>query len=201
MASTSTPLVLGSASPRRSAILESLGIAFEVYPSGNDEARRSGEAPATYALRAAADKTATVLAELADRRPAPVVLGADTVVAVGDSVLGKPLDDDAARGMLRRLSGRTHVVTTALAVGRVGEGVRDALAVRTEVRFAELSDVEIDRYVATGEGRDKAGAYAVQGRGRALVETIAGSYSNVVGMPAAETLQLLAKVGALGDWP
>jgi len=201
VASSKAPLVLASASPRRREILRELGLSFDVRPSGLDEVRLEDEPPEAYAVRAAADKAKAVMADAASERPLPYVLGADTVVALAGAVLGKPSDDEEARSMLERLSGRTHRVITGVAVGLAGAGVSSVLAVTTHVRFRQLDRDEIDTYVAGGEGRDKAGSYAVQGRGRALVAGWAGSYSNVVGLPAAETLQLLARAGAVEAWP
>lgn len=195
------PVVLASASPRRREILERLRIACEVRPSQVAEVRGSGEAPADFATRAACDKAKAVAEALVDRSPAPLVLGADTVVVADDRVLGKPADDDEAADMLRLLSGRWHHVITAIALVRAGEGVLEALAITTAVQFRAASEATIARYVATGEGRDKAGAYAVQGLGAGLVRAVHGSYENVVGLPAVETLELLERHGALGDWP
>ncbi len=192
------PLVLASASPRRREILATLGLSFRVVPSGADESRRGGEDALGWVRRAARDKAEEVSARVTG--PA-FVLGADTVVVVDGEPLGKPADDGEGRVMLRRLSGRWHEVATALAVARAGQGVEDEETVVTRVRFRELSDAEIDGYVASGEGRDKAGGYAVQGLGSGLVAEIGGSYHNVVGLPAAEVLLLLRRAGALEAWP
>lgn len=187
-------LVLASASPRRRAILETLGLRVVVVPSAADERGREGEAPDAFARRLAGDKAREVAA-----RQEGYVLGADTVVVVDGEVLGKPRGDDDAARMLRRLGGRWHEVITGVAI--VGCGAPEIISVTTRVRFRELSEARIERYVATGEGRDKAGAYAVQGIGAGLVREIEGSYSNVVGLPAAETIDLLERVGALAGWP
>ncbi|MFW5925932.1 MAG: Maf family protein [Myxococcota bacterium] len=195
------PVVLASGSPRRREILERLHIPCEVRPSRVAEVRGPGEAPADFATRAACDKATAVAEALVDRAPLPFVLGADTVVVVDDRVLGKPADDDEAADMLRLLSGRWHEVITAVALACGGEGVVEALAIPTAVRFRAASEATLARYVATGEGRDKAGAYAVQGLGAGLVRAVHGSYENVVGLPAVETLELLERHGALGDWP
>jgi len=191
-----TSLVLASASPRRREILETLGLAFEVDPSRAEEAPRDGEAPRELALRLAADKAREVSA----RRPSDAVLGADTVVVLDGAALGKPADEAEARAMIGRLSGRWHEVITGVALARDGIAV-ETLAVTTRVRFAALSQERIARYAATGEGLDKAGAYGVQGIGAGLVERIEGSYANVVGLPAHETVLLLERHGALGAWP
>ncbi len=187
-------LVLASVSPRRRAILETLGLRVVVVPSRAEEREREGEAPDVLVRRLAADKAREVAA-----RQTGFVLGADTVVVVDSNVLGKPTDDDDAVRMLRRLGGRWHAVITGVAVVR---GVtEETISVSTRVHFRELSEARIRRYVATGEGSDKAGAYAVQGIGAGLVTEIEGSYSNVVGLPAAETIDLLERTGALTEWP
>jgi septum formation protein len=123
------------------------------------------------------------------------------VVVVDGEPLGKPADDVDARRMIERLSGRWHEVATAVVVARAGEGVLDERTVVTGVRFRAVDPREVEGYVASGEGRDKAGAYAVQGLGSALVTEIRGSYLNVVGLPAAETLLALRSVGAVEAWP
>lgn len=186
-------MILASGSPRRREILEGLGLTFEVRTADEEPLPSPGEPPARYALRAARAKTAAVAATAS---PGDWVLGADTVVAIGDAVLGKPADDADAARMLTALSGRVHEVTTAFSVWRAGRE-EAAETVTTEVTFAPLTRARIEQYVATGEGRDKAGAYAIQGRGMALVSSIAGSYSNVVGLPAAELLAALERIGAV----
>ena len=184
--------MLASASPRRREILETLGLAFEVQPSQAPEDAREGEGPVALATRLAGDKAR----EVSRARPG----AADTVVVLGAEALGKPADESEARAMISRLSGGWHEVTTGVALAR-GGALLESIAVSTRVRFATLSEARIARYAATGEGLDKAGAYAVQGIGAGLVERIEGSYSNVVGLPAHETLALLERHGALGEWP
>jgi septum formation protein len=188
-------IVLASASPRRREILAQLGVAFEVIASGVDEAILAGEAPRAYAARVARDKALDVA-----RERAGFVLGADTIVEIDGRALGKPQGDDDACAMLRSLSGRSHHVSTAIALCAGGRVVGERL-VTTRVDFRALSEAMIARYVATGEGRDKAGSYAIQGLGAGLVTAIEGSYGNVVGLPAAETVDLLLEHGALHDWP
>jgi septum formation protein len=187
-------LILASGSPRRREILEGLGVTFNVRTTDEEPLPSPGEAPVVYALRAARAKAVTVAATASAD---DWVLGADTVVAIGDAVLGKPTDDADAERMLTALSGRAHEVTTAFSVWRGGRE-EAAEEVTTQVTFAPLTPARIRRYVATGEGRDKAGAYAIQGRGMALVQSIVGSYSNVVGLPAAEVLATLERIGAVG---
>lgn len=179
-------LVLGSSSPRRARILSELGIPFEIDPAGIDEDILPGESPETAAERLAAAKAADV----AMRHPDRWVIAADTLVHVEGRILGKPSSDDEAASMLRSLSGREHRVVTAVrllrgAVGGIGETVWSG------VRFAAMTDEEIAWYVATGEPRDKAGAYAVQGLGARFVERIDGSFTNVMGLPARSVYRLM----------
>lgn len=189
-------VVLASGSPRRREILETLRIPLSVRPVSVDEGLSPGEAPEPYLERVVAAKLAAAAAVCA---PAEARLVADTIVTLGGSVLGKPGDDDEARATLARLSGRTHEVLTRFAIRR-GE-LEHAQTVVTRVRFIPLSLGDIERYVATGEGRDKAGAYAVQGVGAFLVASIEGSYTNVVGLPACEVVQALVRLGVIGAFP
>ena len=170
-----------------------------VDPSGADEARHEGEAPPAYARRVACAK----LLDVAARHPVGTfVLSADTIVVVDGEILGKPGDDAAAgAAMLRRLSGRAHEVMTAVVLGRAGHGVLESIDVTSTVRFAPIEPGALARYVALGEGRDKAGGYAVQGLASGWVERLEGSYSGVVGLPAAETVALLSRHGGLTGWP
>ena len=178
--------VLASASPRRRELLAQVGLFPEVRPSHVDETPEPGEAPEAYGLRVARAK-----AEAADVNGA--VLAADTEVVIDGRCLGKPTDEADARGMLAGLAGRAHHVLTAVAL-RTEQGVLTEL-VRTEVRFRALGEDEIARYVATGEPMDKAGGYGIQGRAGALVASVHGSYTNVIGLPLPETLALLARGG------
>jgi septum formation protein len=192
-------LVLASQSPRRRELLASVGLAVVIRPANADESVHAGEAPEAYVRRVARDKAGAVEAAAGE-----LVLAADTAVVLDGAVLGKPADDAEARRMLRALSGRTHVVMTgvhARAHPAEGGAPREgAVMVSTAVRFRPLADRQIDWYVATGEPADKAGAYAVQGIGGALVAGVAGSVSNVVGLPLAETLALLARLGLPSPW-
>ncbi len=196
MARQPIPLVLASASPRRSELLRAAGLHAVVRPADVDEAALPGERPREYVERMARAKLEAALAQPGDE----LVLAADTIVTEGEAILGKPSDDDHALSMLGRLAGRAHRVLTAVALGRAG-AVLEELTVSTEVRFRHAGRDELARYVATGEGRDKAGAYAIQGIGAGLVQAIDGSYTNVVGLPVAETLGLLARHGGLAEWP
>ena len=190
------PLVLASKSPRRSNLLKQLAVRFEVDPAELEETRGLNEAPSAYVERMAREKAVGV----ARRQPGRYVLGSDTIVVLDDSVLTKPENDADAQGMLRRLSGRTHEVITAVAVAKDGSLLREA-KVSTRVTFRSVGEGEIQRYVERGEGRDKAGGYAIQGLGAGFVQRIEGSYHAVVGLPAAETLSLLESVGAIAEWP
>ena len=183
-------LCLASASPRRTELLRQLGVPHVVAPSGIDETPRPGEAAGEYVLRVAVDKAQDVLASAAAGLP---VLAADTSVVLDGRVLGKPADLGDFRRMFAGLSGREHVVLTGVALA-AGGAIRSRVS-RTTVRFRAVSPAEIDAYWATGEPRDKAGGYAVQGYGAVFVESIAGSYSGVVGLPLFETAALLAEAG------
>ena len=186
-----SPLVLASASPRRRVLLEQLGIALRIDPAHLDESVREGESAERYVLRLARAKADAVHA----RHPHATVLAADTGVVLEGEVLGKPATADEALAMLRRLSGRSHRVLTAVAVGGAGERL-----VTAAVTFAAVSEAALRWYVSTGEPMDKAGAYAVQGIGGFLVERIEGSHSAVVGLPLVETLALLREAGYTLPW-
>jgi septum formation protein len=193
--SAPTSLVLASASPRRRELLARAGLRFEVIPAGIDENVRPGESPAQLAGRLAREKALAVASRVGPD-PARFVLGADTIVVLGESVLGKPRDPRDAEAMLSLLVGRTHRVITAVVVARSHDLGWRARTVESRVRMRPAELEEIRAYVATGEPLDKAGAYAVQGRGRRFVAEIAGSESNVIGLPLDETLDLLREVGA-----
>jgi septum formation protein len=194
-------VVLASGSPRRREILSQLGVRFRVEPSGIDESMLPNESIDAHVQRLAREKGWEVRTRITADRERPFVLSADTIVVVDGDVFGKPSDDADALRMLRRLSGRTHRVLTALALCEVGSEYRDELLLATEVGFRALDDSALARYIASGEARDKAGSYAIQGLGAGLVRQISGSYTNVVGMPAAETVEMLSRAGVLGSWP
>jgi len=183
-------LTLASRSPRRRELLEQLGLRLQLRPADADEAPLPAEPPGEYVRRVARAKARAVTGE--------TVLAADTVVVLDSAILGKPRDGEDARRMLRALSGRTHEVMTGVCAARGGR--EEVLAVTTEVRFAGLTEERIAWYVGTGEPLDKAGAYAVQGLGSAFVEEVRGSVSNVIGLPLAETLSLLARLGFAPPW-
>src|SRR5258706_10869313 len=182
-------LILASASPRRAELLKAAGFAFEVRPVDVDERLRENESPADYVCRLASEK-ARALAH--DARPDVVILGADTTVVVDGRILGKPRDDNEARAMLELLSGRPHEVITGVSLWSPSEELVGMDT--TTVWFRPLSWTEIARYVATGECRDKAGAYAIQGRASRFVPRISGSYANVVGLPIAMVSDLLGRL-------
>ena len=188
-------LILASESPRRAELLKAAGFTLEIIPSMVDEQRRDGERAEEYVLRLAIEKAELVVRK---RRDLPIV-AADTVVVVDGYVLGKPKDDGEAAEMLRTLAGRTHEVLTGVTV-RLGDEQRGHVE-RTRVRVAPLSPAEIAWYVGTGEPRDKAGAYAVQGLASRFIEAVEGSYSNVVGLPVATVYRLLGQVTAATSLP
>ncbi len=178
----STALLLASASPRRRWLLGKLGIVFDVLAVDIDERPRAGEPPATFARRMALEKARAAHA----RRPDVWVLGADTIVELDGDIFGKPADDADATAMLARLAGRTHVVSTAVALLRPGGDAAEEMLVSTDVTFRPLDAATIAAYVATSEPHDKAGAYAIQGEGAHLVDRVVGSYTNVIGLPLPE---------------
>ena len=184
-------LVLASASPRRLDLLARIGIVPDaVAPADIDESVPKGELPRQHALRLAREKAEAVAAEHADA----LVLAADTVVAVGRRILPKVEDEATLRACMKLLSGRRHRVMTGVALAIPGGGIRERL-VETMIAMKPLSDDEIDFYAGHGEWHGKAGGYALQGYGEVYVRHIAGSYSNVVGLPLAETRVLLKSAG------
>ena len=191
-------VILASASPRRRELLERLGLALEILPAGIDESVLPGETAADYTRRIAAAKCDAVADGAAAGRDLPV-LAADTTVVVDGQILGKPADDAEGRAMLVRLAGRRHEVVTAYTI-RFG-GRRLDRAVTTVVAVRALQPAEIDAYVSSGEGRDKAGGYAVQGIAAAFVTELRGSLTNVIGLPLSEVLADLQALGALRDYP
>ncbi len=183
-------LALASASPRRRQLLESIGLAFDVWPGNIDESELHGESAVDYVERIAAAKARAVVARThGPELEGVAVLAADTTVDLDGTILAKPADDDDARRMLRQLSGRTHQVHTAV-FGWTMDDEHQAL-VTTDVTFTRLSDDDIDWYLSMAEHLDKAGAYGMQGAGGALVRRIDGSPSNVIGLPLAETIGVL----------
>jgi septum formation protein len=205
------PLLLGSASPRRRDILGSLRVPFVVLPADIVEDVLTGETPSVYLERIALAKLAAIWARL-DREGLPAaapngvaaVLVADTSVVIDGAIVGKPADMADAVAILSRLVGRTHEVFTRYVIARADPGAAAVLAartVRTEVRLRPAPRAEIEAYARTGEGLDKAGAYAAQGIGTFLVEGVTGSYSNVVGLPACELVMDLTRLSLLAAFP
>jgi nucleoside triphosphate pyrophosphatase len=191
---TGPPVVLGSASPRRRELLALIGIAHTVAPADIDETQLPGEPPMPHAERLARQKAMVI----AGRRPDALVIGADTIVVLEGAIIGKPVDAADARRSLRLLSGRSHIVFTAVAVaygGRVASGVEEVA-----VTFRPLTDETIAAYVATGEPMDKAGAYGIQGFGATIVERIAGDYFAVMGLALGRLIGLMAEVGVRYDF-
>lgn len=190
-------LVLASGSPRRADLLRSAGYEFDIVVPDVDESMRPGERPEAYVRRLAAEKSAAATGAARALRhagagPETVVLGADTVVVVDDEILGKPRDDHESAAMLRLLSGRRHMVVTGVSLR---QGAHELGRVeQTAVHFRALSADEVAWYVASGEGRDKAGAYAIQGLASRFIPRIEGSYSNVVGLPVAAVAELLTSL-------
>ena len=184
-------VVLASASPRRHELLGMIGIAHEVDPADIDESVRAGESDTDYALRLATEKGVAVAA----RHPDALVIAADTIVVVDGRIFGKPVDWADACRMLRVLSGRTHVVHTAVAVVRDAGRRVESEVESTRVTFRELDDSEVAAYVATGEPMDKAGAYGIQGYGATIVERVEGDYFTVMGLALRQLVSLLERVG------
>jgi len=186
--------VLGSGSPRRREIISALGLPFQVLAADIDESVKPGEAPLAYLERVAREKLAAVRQRVA-QAPHAAVLVADTSVVIDDDVLGKPSDVEDAARLFSRIAGRVHSVFTRYAIGVAGADTVVARTVETHVHIRAASAEEIRAYAATGEGLDKAGAYAAQGVGSFFIERVVGSYSNVVGLPACEVLADLRELG------
>jgi septum formation protein len=184
-------LVLASASPRRADLLRQLGVAFVQQPTDIDEAGMPGESPQDYVVRLARGKAAAC--EYAGEGEPRPVLAADTCVVLDEQILGKPVDRMEALAMLARLSGREHLVLTAVCL-RFREQERHYLS-ESRVQFVTLQREQVEAYIATGEPFDKAGAYGIQGLAGAFVDGLQGSYSGVVGLPLAQTWQLLQQCG------
>jgi septum formation protein len=185
-------VILASASPRRRELLSLIGVPHEVRPSNIDESQLDGEPPREHAERLAREKAAVIEARDA------IVIGSDTIVVVDGDVLGKPRDEAQAAEMLRRLSGRSHVVMTGVAVrwrGKIASAVEEV-----GVTFRELTDDEISRYIATREPMDKAGAYGIQGYGATIVERVDGDYFAVMGLALGALISLCRELGLRYDF-
>ena len=189
----SSRIILASASPRRQELLASAGITLSVVPGDIDETPFPNEEPVSHVVRLAEEKAS----EASTRADGRFFIGADTIVLIDGEILGKPCDEAEAALMLRKLSGRMHQVITGFAVIDHESGRIIRRTVSTEVYFRPVSAAEIAAYVATGCPLDKAGAYAIQGGAASMVEKINGSYTNVVGLPLCEVVEVLREAGAL----
>jgi len=187
-------LILASKSPRRYELLKQVGLHFDVVHSNIEEENFvRDESPRGHVIRLAEEKARDV----GQKSPDSWVLGADTVVYIDGIILGKPKTHEEAVDMLRRLGGQEHSVLTGFSVLNVSKGKGERGAVETAVKVKPLSPVEMEWYVQTGEPFDKAGAYAIQGIGSFMIESIRGSYTNVVGLPLCEVIEMLARLGAI----
>jgi septum formation protein len=193
-------LILASKSPRRYELLIQMGFNFEMIPSKVFEDFVQAESPRDHVIRLAEAKAREVAGKYPDRW----VVAADTIVCINGSILGKPKCREEAVEMLRRLSGQEHRVLTGFSVCHLEKGESDQEAVQTVVRMKLLTPAEMEWYVQTGEPFDKAGGYAIQGAGSFMIESIQGSYTNVVGLPLCELIQMLNRLGAIrmadGRW-
>ncbi|MEE8219413.1 MAG: Maf family protein [bacterium] len=199
MATSGPRIILASNSPRRRAILERLGLPFEVVPAGLPE-EAGADASSDQAAQVAEALALAKADAVADDHPEALVLGADTLVCVGGRCLGKPADAAEARAMLKALSGRTHSVVTGVALVGRERGLSATVHEATNVTFRRLSEREMAGYAASGEPADKAGAYAVQGKAGLFVERVDGDYDNVVGLPLKTVARLLEAAG-VELWP
>ena len=188
-------LILASASPRRAEVLRDAGIVFDVLAVNVDETPRAGESAEAMCRRLAEAKARSAVARLGTTGEPAIVVAADTTVEIEGEILSKPASTEEAREMLRRLSGKTHRVLTALSLIRLPDGSARSDLESTAVRFAPLSAEEIDEYVATDEPMDKAGAYGIQGRAGVFIERVEGCYFNVVGLPLARLYRNLKQLG------
>ncbi|HXH09938.1 MAG TPA: Maf family protein [Alphaproteobacteria bacterium] len=188
-------LILASASPRRRELLAATGLTFEILPADLDESPHPGESAETYVRRLALAKAQAIARHHSDA----IVLAADTTVTIDGLLLGKPQSPEEARWMLRRLRGREHAVVTGVAVmaPETNHSAMEVISSRVQMRPFAMTTIEW--YLASGEPLDKAGAYAIQGLGAALIERVEGSYTNVVGLPLTETLSLLGSFGIVAD--
>ena len=190
---TSRPFILASASPRRQELLKSVGLKFKTIPAHVNEDYRNGESPRQHVQRLARDKALAV----AHQYPEAWVLGADTIVVIDGLVLGKPGNKTQARQMLERLSGREHKVFTGFTLSFAAHRLIKTKVIQSAVQFKPVSDVEIEWYISCDEPYDKAGGYAAQGKGASFIQSIRGSYTNVIGLPLCEVMEELKKIGAI----
>lgn len=184
-----TKLILASGSPRRRELLSRLGISFEVITKNIDESAIAGESPADLVQRLSKDKALAVYQD----HQGDIILAADTVVALEGKIMGKPHDENEAFEFLSRLTNRTHEVFTGICL--INKAKINTQVVCTKVTFGHFDDDILRSYIATGEGADKAGAYAIQGQGAFLISSISGSPTNVIGLPMQEVTKLLQAAG------
>ena len=189
-----TNFILASKSPRRHYLLTQAGLEFQVIPSTIDESEFPLSTPKTYVQVLATAKAR----DIAQKHPDSWVIGADTIVLIDETILGKPRSKEQARAMLQQLSGKTHQVLTGYCICCESRQVLFSETVATSVLFKQLSEDEIEWYIGSDEPFDKAGAYAIQGLGTFLVKAINGSYTNVVGLPVCEVIEFLIKQGVMG---
>lgn len=185
--------ILASESPRRREILKSVGLKFKIVPAHADEKYLAGESPRQHVKRLALDKAMAV----ALKYPDAWVLGADTIVVIDGMILGKPKNEAQAKSMLQRLSGREHKVFTGFSIAHVASKTIQAKVVQSAVKFKTISPEELKWYVACDEPYDKAGGYAIQGKGSYFIQSIRGSYTNVIGLPLCEVLETLKTFKAI----
>ena len=183
--------ILASQSPRRRELLSSIGLVFDVVPSDVPEVHQPGESPEEYVARLSRDKAEVVAA----KHPDAWIIAADTTVLLGDQLLEKPADAGDAQRMLGLIAGKTHIVYSGVTLQNAARNWRETRVAESEVRMLPLDERDIAWYVSTGEPRDKAGAYAVQGIGAMFIDSIHGSYTNVVGLPLALLFQMLRRAG------
>ncbi|HEX7415717.1 MAG TPA: Maf family protein [Smithellaceae bacterium] len=191
--SLSAPLILASASPRRQELLRFVGLKFKTIPAHLNEDYSEGESPREHVQRLSQDKAIVI----AKKYPNAVVLGADTIVVIDKSILGKPENKYQARKMLRKLSGREHKVFTGFTIAHVASKIKQTKVIQSAVKFKTISAAELEWYIACDEPYDKAGGYALQGRGAYFIQSIRGSYTNVIGLPLCEVLETLKKLEAI----
>lgn len=191
--STSDNFILASASPRRQELLQAVGLKFNIMPAHVNEDYIDGESPRQHVARLALDKAQAI----AHKYPASMVLGADTIVVIDGLILGKPKNKKQARQMLERLSGREHKVFTGFTLRRTASRFIKTKVIQSAVQFKLISPAEMEWYISGDEPYDKAGGYAVQGKGASFIKSIRGSYTNVIGLPLCEVLEELQKSGAI----
>jgi len=189
----SNPFILASASPRRQELLQSVGLKFKTIPAHVNEEYIAGENPREHVKRLALDKALAI----AHKYPDAWVLGADTIVVIDGMILGKPKNKSQAQKMLEKLSGREHKVFTGFTLAQVASKVSKTKVIQSAVRFKTISPEEMEWYISCDEPYDKAGGYAVQGKGAYFIKAIRGSYTNVIGLPLCEVLKELKSLATI----